>query len=296
MFFIKQDMRFTLLLLLALQLLFSCREKVTDNFGAYPKKPVINGFISGEGIVAIHVSWSAPVGRDTIPAINNAVVTISEENTPLMLIDEAEKGWYVAEIVPKPGRRYTCRVQVPGVKNEVVASTIMPANPIITSIQHKTLAGRDSDNLIYSAFKFTLQNNPSSRSYYQASVIYRVNDSTEKPARIVEMNDPVLAYEGMPYPLFSNVMMNGAQHTLTINYSRDTRDLAQGNNWSSMLEIKAVSEEYYKYAKSIEMYYNGLYPIFGITGYHAAPVYSNTSNGLGIFRAYTTWRSNIYLP
>lgn len=289
-------MRSAILFLIAVILCFSCREKVSDYFGPFPKKPVINGYITNEGFVAVHVSWSAPVGLDTLRPINNAMVMISEDNVPLMLIDEAEKGWYVAEFEAKPGRFYTCRVSVPGEKEDIFASTRLPLMPQVSNIIHKTQAGRDADNIIYSSFKFSLQNNPSSKSYYKAAVFYRVGDTSEKPSRIVEMYDPLLIREGLNYPVFSNASMAVPQHTITINYSRETTNLIPGNALPSCLEVMAISEEYFNYLKSIEQYQNGLNPVFGLTGYQAAPVYSNTSNGLGIFCSYSVWRSNYIQP
>lgn len=283
------------LVVVLLLLLAGCRKMVYDDFPPFERIPVINGYINDEGIIAVHVSFTASMSLKPIEPVNNALVFISSGDVPIFFIDEAVDGWYVGEVETAPNQSFTIKVTVPGF-DDITATTVIPEMPVVYNLNHRQFAGADAEHMLYGSLNFNLRNVPGKPLFYKAA-IFQILDTTAQEARIVEMRDHLLLNEGLQIPLFTNELIQGNSYNMTLNYSHNTTAVHHPSQLHPIfLELKAVSRDYYLFHRSMELYKAGRYPAFSLQPIHAVPLYSNTSSGYGIFMAYSTYRSEIFYP
>ncbi len=281
-------------------LLASCHELVLDNFPPFEKTLVVNGFVSNDSMLVVHVSATADVNLNPISGIENArVVVYTAYGDTIHTVHEGE-GWYVAIIVPDYGYTYHCEVSVPGYA-VVHANTQMPQPPMLQQVVHKAIAGKDDEGTSYPSLSFTFENNTTETRYYEAHVrLFHGDDAWQ--ASLVNINDPILLNEGLPLALFSNALINSNTYTMTINYYTGGSGSSGPNGelhttlYPLVLELRAISHDYYQFARSAKLYETGRYPEFGLHANHVFPLYSNTSSGYGVFTAYAVVSSDTIYP
>ncbi len=281
-------------------LLASCHELVLDNFPPFENELVVNGFITNDSLVAVHVSATADIGVAPINGIENARVAVYTGQGDTIQMEHEGEGWYVAGIVPDYGMEYHCEVHAPGYAI-VHASSIMPKPPVLQQLVHNPIAGKDEEGTSYPSLSFTFENKPTETGYYEAQIILFHNDE-EWQAQMINVNDHLLLNEGLEAALFSNTLINGNAYTMTINYSTGGSGSSGPNGerrttlYPFILELRAISHDYYQFARSIIIYETGRYPEFGLHANHVFPLYSNTSSGYGVFAAYSVVRSDTIYP
>lgn len=294
--FVYKSIFFSALLLM----LIACHEKVYDNFTTFEQVPVISGFIANEGSITVHVSLTSDINKNPLQGLDNAkVVVYASGSDTIELVHEGE-GLYLAEYIAVFGQMYQCEVSVPGYA-VVRATTLMPYPPVLQSVQHTAIAGKDEEGITYPSVSFTFENNPAETMYYEARIRLFRNDE-ERRASVININDPVLLNEGLPMVLFSNKMIKDNSYTMTINYHTNSSGSFGSNGeqrttlYPFVLELRAVSHDYYQYARSVYLYETGRYPEFGLHANHVFPLHSNTSSGYGVFAAYASTMSDTIYP
>jgi len=88
--------------------------------------------------------------------------------------------------------------------------------------------------------------------------------------------------------LFTNRLLEGGQHVLEVFFEDPSGLLAPWDDevpFELNVQVLTLSEELYRYQKSLRLYQQGENDIFGM--HSPAQVYSNVSNGAGIFAGFS---------
>ncbi len=287
-----------IILLLFMFVLSGCREKVYDSFPTFEKVPVLNGFITCDSIVAVHISMATKLEKGFINGAEDAMVHFYEDSGSQIILKNEKEGWYRAQSRLESGHTYHCKVQIPGFTT-INASAQIPAKPVLLNLEHIAIAGKDSEGTIYPAIDFTFENIPYEITYYEA-VIRLIG--RENSAELISISDPVLLEEGLQIALFSNLSILENTYTMRLNYttgSASSTGIAgewRTNLYPFVFELRKVSKDYYLHRRSLSIYETGRYPNFTLSGIPIFNVYSNIENGYGIFASYSSILSDTIYP
>jgi len=281
------------LLIFLLFPLSGCRKLVQSEFPDFEKKPVINAILVENKPLTIHVSLSAKIDSNRLEVVDNAEVYLFENDQIIEKLTCEGKGVYTSENIVKAGNTYSCEVLIAGY-NKATCKCTIPEPVCITDVKKTGYAGTDEDGYIYSSFSFTIKNNSHVRQYFEV-VLYNENEKTEKVIKLFNVSDPVLQYEGIPSPLFSNELMSQESYTMNINIATSfVYDNASINNTCEprRFVLRTVNYEYYMYVKQLYFYESGRFPDYIGSTLIAAPLFSNVENGYGIFAGYSSCLSD----
>jgi len=292
-------MKLSTFFLLALIILPSCRELVTDEFPEYTPIPTVNSILLKDSTIKVHVSLAGKLDTNQLALIDNAEVLLyvdGEYKETLILFDN---GMYSSSVVVEPLKTYRCDVNIPGYEL-VSGSDLIPVPVTISDIIHIDIAGKDEEGMNYPAIKFTFTNNPSEKQYFEVA-IRLISYGYERVASLKTITDPVLLNEGLPLALFSNESIKGSSYTMTINYFTGSASSFNGGPMQTdlypvILEFRSVSQNYYKFVKQKYLYDLGRYPEFMAASTTAFPLFSNINNGYGIFAGYCSVKSDTIYP
>lgn len=268
-----------------------CRKLVEDNFPDFPSIPVINSILIADSLLKVHVSFTDKIGNSKLAGIENALVIVasgSRENDTLTSIGNSI---YQAKTVVQPLETYTLQVTIPGYETIVCSNTI-PDTPEILAIQSINYAGIDEEGNTYPALKVTFKNKPDEALYFQIA-IKLIQYDTVTFAQLIHITDPVLLHEGVPIPVFSNELIKTDSYTMLLNYTSGS----QNNLDPLLVELRAISYDYYLYLKQLYLYETGRYPTeVGTGAVTNFNLYSNIEDGYGIFAGYSLVVSDTVQP
>ena len=292
-------MKHSCFLFLILIFLASCRELVTDEFPEFTSIPTVNSILVKDSTIKVQVSLSGKLDTNRLALINYAEVLLYVDGEYKETLSQFDDGMYSSSIVVEPLKTYRCDVTVPGY-DLVSGSDLIPVPVAISDIIHIDIAGKDEEGMNYPAIKFTFTNNPSEKQYFEV-VIRLQNNRYERIASIKKNTDPVLLNEGLPLPLFSNESIKGSSYTMTINYFTGSASSFNGGPMQTdlyplILELRSISQNYYKFVKQKYLYDLGRYPEFMAASTTAFPLFSNINNGYGIFAGYCSVKSDTIYP
>lgn len=292
---------FTTLCVFLMLCFYGCHTKVDwDNLN-FETKPTINSILVPGKPIRVHVSLAIPFGSAKSQTIDNAIVRIFVDNIFTETLAYDTLGFYQSELIVEPNREYRCEADIAGY-NTVAASTVIPSPESIIGTEHIRFAGVNSDGITFPAIKVTFTNTPSKQIYYEVSIKLIENEDYYGSPSIINIIDPVMLNEGLPIPLFSNEIIEGANYTLTLNYftgaiSYTTETGSQTELFPMIIELRTLSYDYYKYIKTLHLYEKAN-SNQSITGNNRTPfsLHSNVSNGYGIFAGYSSVVTDTIIP
>ncbi len=231
---------------------------------------------------------------------------VENANVDLFINDEftetlacVGEGIYQSKCVVQSLKRYTCKVMIPGF-DTILCEQVIPDSPIIKSIEQINFAGKDEEGTSYPAVKVTFKNNLENVVYYEVEITLLKGHSNGM-ATIHTITDPVILNEGLPIPLFSNELIKDSVYTLKLNYS--TGNAFSSNNapfrttlYPYVVELRQVSEDYYRFKKQLYLYENGLWADGIINSMTNTNIYTNIENAYGIFAGYSIAVSDTITP
>ncbi len=286
--------------LLMLTLSFSCKKVIQNEFPDIVQTPVVNSIIKADSTISVNVSLSGKLDETKLEFVDNAVVTIFIDGYFAETLTYDTKGMYRSSIIAEPGKKYSCKVEVPGY--EVLnCSTNIPAPMEISSVEHKNIAYVDAEGTLCPSLTITFDNNPDTTLYFEVLIKLFEGDypneiSDIREAWLVGIEDPVLLNEGLELGVFSNEMISGDEYTMTINYFTGGASWNMTHLYPLIVELRTVSYEYYNYIKSLYLFQQGIENnnLSGTTA--PLPVYSNVTEGIGIFAGYSSFSTDTVFP
>jgi len=295
------------ILIFALLGLFSCRELVQDKFPDFAPVPTINSILIVDSLLKVHVSMAGSIDTNQLRLVEDAEILLYVNEQFKETLTYEGDGIYSSNITVEPLKKYSCLVNVPGFET-VSCTDSIPTAVQLSDILHIRAAGKNEEGLTYPAIQFTFANNPDKRLYFEAVIRLLTPSYGKLPlsksvqyADLLAITDPVILNEGLPIAVFSNEMVTGQSYTMTLNYTTNSAG-STNNSGTSMtlypliLELRAVSYDYYKYVKQQYLYEIGRYPS-GLQSTSAVfPIYSNIKNAYGIFVGYSATLCDTIYP
>lgn len=282
--------------------LFSCKIEIQKDNPEFEHKVVVNSFLVVGDTLEVNVSLAEKL--DTVPLtfVDNATVDLYVNGEFAEQLIYTSDGTYRSNSVIQSLNEYTCKVNVPGY-NEVSCSQLIPQIPSIINIEHINIAGKDEEGTSYPAMKITFANDPVIEKFYDVEIrtIRRFRD--ELNIGIVDIHtivDPVILNEGTEIALFSNELIEDSSYTLMLNYTTHGAS-SSGGAWRTdiypfVVELRQVTEDYYRHKKQLYLYDEGLYADGIITSMTSTALFSNVDNGYGIFAGYAATVSDTIYP
>jgi len=284
----KYCMFFTLILF------FSCRDLVQEEFEDFPKIPVINSILVTNDNLHLDISLTGKIDTTKLQKVNDAEVSLFVNNVFKEKVKHSSDGMYLSQTKINAGNKYTCEIKIQGQDLIIVSDSIIAPCKLL-NIKHIKYAGKTEEGENYPAIEFAFTNNPNERIYYEVLIKLFVYDEIQN-ANIIFIEDPLILKEGLPIAVFSNELINGNQYTMRLNYSTGYSNGKEMELFPFVLEIRTLSNDYYRFVKQLYLYELSRYPD-GFNGTSAAfSVYSNIPNAYGIFAGYSKSFSDTIVP
>ncbi len=289
---------YTLILVVSITVLSSCRKLVQSDFPDFATAPVVNSFLSADSLIKVHISLASKLDTNELQGLDNLQVQLYVDNVFKEFLTSSGNGFFTSTTIGEPSKKYECKVDIPGYETVICSNTI-PKPSHLRDIIHISIAGKDQEGMTYPAVKFTFSNTENEKSYYEAR-IRLIKYGSEQIADMYKIVDPVLLNEGLPLSVFSNELINDTAYTMTINYitgsASGTNGIWHTNLYPFILEVRSVSYDYYQFARQKYLYDTGRFPEFGLSSNQAFQLYSNVKNGYGIFAGYSAVISDTITP
>jgi len=288
---------------LVLLLTVSCHALVEDEFGDFERKPVLNGTLQADSIFRVQVTFTANLKDSVPPPVENAIVIIESTINSPDTLSYTQKGWYESTRKVKMGTAYKCIVNISGYEL-VTAETNVPYPTEIKNVQFTDFAGMDNEGEKISSCQFTISNNTAQNLFWEVRMIeegvhklynwetkewYKEFGVKRHTIFMEPGQDIVLLNEANPITFFSNKMMGENSYGVIFYHSEQLLP-----DYNHYIELRSVDKSYYEFQKQYYLYYTADYEQIGSSSQNY-PLYSNVTNGLGIFTAYSVTRWKIEL-
>jgi hypothetical protein len=251
---------------------------------------VVNSLINDQDKIEIQVSKTIPLGSTAaVEFVNNAVVTISDENGNSVGFsynvgtDKYENSVFRAGA----GKYYSVSVKAPGF-DEVYADMVMPGKAISVPSTWKDSTDLDSSGYPTGTLTVNLNDKSGEANYYRVSLFYydditAIWNTLAPITRDAAIENEAIVSEDGSW-VFSDKTFNGQQKSISFitpfGYAQGTPKY--------LVVTESLNEPYFQYFQSIENYKAGA----GVFG-EATPVFSNIRNGVGIWAGSSISRDTI---
>ena len=275
-------------------LCIGCREWVEGELPQHKVTPVVNSILKNDSVIKVHLSLTVPLDETKYQVIDSAEILLYEDGEFQGLLSYDGEGIYTSRSMAVPNKFYSFEIDVPGYEG-LKATEYVPAPVELYQVQHINFAGKNEEGIIYPAVKVAFQNDPTEVRYYEI-VIQLLSHGRTWAANLEEITDPIILNEGVALALFSNKQIVGDTAHITVNYTTGSTSGSVTGLYPLFVELRAVSENYYRYKKQLHIYEKSRYPD-GLLGSNAvATLYSNVLGGYGIVAGYSVTKSDTIVP
>jgi len=261
---------------------FSCSKEVEIDWQDDSQKYVIGCLFTSDETIKLYAFTTTPILDDTTFFADGLDVEIYKNETLAWSGSGIGQGEYPIPVYVEAGANFKLILKD---KNgfTVSAEDTLPEKVNITDATNLYPVYSDNYGTTYGKITLTFTDEPNKRNYYEIVILSESNGIVQT----LKVKSPIITYDvdHNPNPLgtllFTDELFNGEHITLDIFSDCDNPSVV----------LKNVSKNYYEYRKSINIhFYNqnvereNIYELF-----KGDPVelYSNVTNGLGIFAGYT---------
>jgi len=287
---------FPLLLILSSLTLSNCTKEIEFDAQDIAPRIVVNSLFTNDSIWSAHISRSVGVLDTTsYTTISNATINIFDNNATLVTtLTHQGDGLYTSPsgVTPIPNQSYTLEASASGYTS-VSATNAIPS--VVPIYQLDTVASTNSDGETILEVTITFQDPSAVENFYMLEVIAKGTYFDEWEQDSVDFRAPlpitcddinVETINGFNIGGFENSYLylmlkdqnfDGQNYELTfsvVNYA-ELKDL----NLFGEIRLVNTSEAYFNYLRSFNMYQNTIGNPFATP----VQVYSNVTNGMGIF-------------
>jgi hypothetical protein len=282
----------------------SCQALVDDEFSDFAAVPVMNGLLQADSTFMVQISLAANLS-DTMPGhVKDALVIIESQGEAPDTLQYIDEGWYGSTRLVRAGVSYTCTAKITGF-NTITARTTVPSPTEIDSIVFTDLVGRGEEGEKISSVVFLMHNDMQSEKFWEVKLKSRsfgphydwdINDFKEglrideKYIFIRAEQDSVLLNEANPLMVFSNRKMKTDKHWMKVYFSEFSDSYSITD--TLFVELRSIDESYYNYQKQYYIYESAQWGGIG-TSPQRYPLYSNVTNGLGIFMSSSVTKKDV---
>lgn len=257
----------------------SCEKDLDLSQLEFSEKLVMNALVNDNEPISLTLNKSLDVFDSTgKPQLENANVTILDEaGVSSQLKFDLVSQSYRTTWIPKPGVRYSINASW-GDLFPVQSSFIIPQLNTNGKAIWKDSTGKDDAGFNTGTISFTIKDDPHVRNYYEIGLFRYDEFSSESwlTLKVIPQNpelrdNPIINKQGA---LFVDDGGFNGQNKL---FKFTTPAFTKGTTYKYMVVIKNLSEDYYRYFKSIENYQQQLGPFS-----EPSAVFTNVKGGLGI--------------
>ena len=267
------------IVLFPLIFLCSCEKELDMSQIAFKEKLVVNLLAYDNDFLSVTVNRSLDIFDSTgKPSIENALVFVTDDKgvkTKLSfdLISQSYRStWY-----PISGRNYTLEVSWGNLSSTYSFFTIPKLSTSGKAIWRDSTS-RDSVGFLTGTISFIIKDNPNERNYYEIGLFRYDEFSSEQwlnlpiiPENPELVNNQILNKDG------ALVIDDGGFNGQNKLFKFTTPANSKGTAFKYLVVIKNLSEEYYRYFKSIDNYKQQQGPFS-----EPSAVFTNIKGGLGI--------------
>lgn len=293
----------TLIVFFAGVILFTSCETVIDmKLPEQPPKMVINSFFTPDSIMMLHLSKSQFVLKNQeLKPITDGNISLFENGKFIGKFTHINKGfYYLPGFFPKENAQYTLNAESSGLKS-VEANEIIPPKPVINRIE---LSSSFFEGINYKDFIIYIQDNANEENYYMVNLIgkrydyvydsltYDIIDSVEIYEQ-VNFNSQDLVFEeqvASSQAIISDKIFNGSIYPLRLSVNEYNFDEYSNMGYFEItIQLKQISKAYAQYVLTYSK--NRYSDPFS----QPVQVYSNVTNGFGIFAGYSSTLTSLKL-
>ncbi|MDR0537393.1 MAG: DUF4249 domain-containing protein [Tannerellaceae bacterium] len=298
----------------------SCEKDIEFNGSESSPKPVLNAFLSSGETVGIRLTESRfflyPAVDEPFKPITDATVHLRNEAGQTIPLAHTGNGYYSTDYRPASNTRLNILATFPTGMADIESTTDIPAPPLL-------LPTHDSLSILIDTFIYNFSTIPAqinfkcenmnlsfidpvqTTDYYRLLLTLRRTNSNgtithsniqfgssdivfgTKEDEILEETDK------NRYKVFSDEIINGKEHTINLHWNYMTL-LAESDSFGSstydlIVELQHITKDCYLYFKSLGAAQNP--GDFGNLISEPVQVYTNVTNGIGIFAAYTSTKN-----
>lgn len=282
----------------ALVLFTACEKEIPLKQEESQPRIVVNSIFSAEDTIWVNLSESRDVLYDNVlPNIENATAKLLDANGAEIgsFTHTTNGNYYCTDPMPVAGTTYGLRAEAAGF-NTVTASAETPSIISLSSIDTVSVTGDQLE------FNISFTDDASQDNYYGLSIVYNVSwedeegnvDLIQSPyfstKEVYVINgDPDI--DGSRFGsefFFSDNGFNGQ----TINFTGRQYKWGDPESFKFyVVGLKSLSEDLYKYKLSYSKYLDAQGDFFA----EPVQVYSNITDGFGIFGGSSTYRDTIWI-
>ena len=304
-------------MLFVLLLVAACESVVDIDPPTYEAELVATSYFTPDSIWTAQVSQTIPIGQETAvgaPFIKNARVTVWHDDQLIdRLLYAGSYGKYVSEnrLRPRANTEYTLKVESPAF-TAMEAHSAVPALPRITqaNVRLDPKSNREFPRLM---LRFRLEDDDAHDNYYSFST-YLISSTnvlnnqiavsmkrTDAPVWHCTFDDALNPLQEQLDPnsdrdewcllgIMTDRLFDGKAQDL--EYSLSQFHVGDGlDQHKIMLAFISMSEDYFKYQRSLELMQNDSDDPFS----EPFPLHTNFDNGRGIFAGYSLTSTTIDL-
>lgn len=283
-------------------LLSSCETVVDMKLPEQPPKMVVNSFFTPDSIIMLHLSKSQFVLKnEELKPITNAEISLFENGNFIGKFTHINKGfYYLPGFFPKTNAQYKLTAISEGIKS-IEANEVVPPKP---AINHIEISSSYFEGENYKDFIVYIQDNANEENYYMVDLFgkrydyvydtltFDIIDSVEIYERVFFTSQDLVFQEqgASSKAIISDKIFNGSIYPLRLSVNAYNFDEYSNKGYFEMtIQLKQVSKAYAQYVLSYSK------------NRHSDPfsqpvqVFSNITNGFGIFGGYTSALSSVKL-
>lgn len=266
----------------------SCETTLDDSSVKFTPRLVVNSFVNSDNWFSVQVSKTIPMTDTVFPNfIENAIVTVNDGTQDFILNYDLGENKYLANFKPVAGKQYTVRVSV---KDFATASGKLTLPNKLYSPKSTWVdeTGYDSFNFPTGTITCFIADPQSERNYYEIN-LYRYDDFIQDWIIMPPTTtDPFLNQDAEKTDLGGYLLDDRTFNGGTRKFEFITSYASAGSMYKYLVEVRSLSDEYYRYLQSLASYRktNGLFS-------DPTPIYSNITNGRGICAGASIQRDTI---
>lgn len=264
----------------------SCKKVIEIDLPPTDTKVVVNSFFTENSRIKVHLSNSIGILEDIIPECNDATVILRENN---IIIDTMyyQSGYYYSHILAEINKNYALEIVAPGL-GTVFCEDLIPEKTLLQSYVCTDSVLIDEDGFIINELKLDFDDS-SGPSFYEVQLSAKyIIDNNGTSIWFMKNSDPIITSTGLldynPKTLiFTDKMFDGKHCSVKIYFA--TQAYA---DYNLKITFRSVSESYYKYKERQIAYLFSLENDIFSGMSEPINLYSNITNGYGIFAGYTS--------
>lgn len=282
----------------------SCESIIEVEIPKEDPKIVVNSYFEPDSTWIIYLSENQYILDDgPLKNITNASVSIAGSDGSSIQLTHTEDGIYVSNNKPSQNVTYTVTASASGYTT-VSGSNTVPQAVEIVKVDTSTII-KNGISSLQMAINF---NDPAGQSnYYKISataiiqsytydIFGNIVDSVESQTELAfKINDLIFNEERdviKPNWVFTDEFLSGRNYTLVAEFDAGVLGYNPGysNLKSVTIHFTSMSYDYYRYLKSIDEYRQANGNPFA----QPVQIFSNITNGRGIFAGSSTFSETIY--